>query len=361
VFLVIVRALNSLGYSFTGGGGAVPVDGTTIWKLDGPAGEVILRRDRSCILVGSVHAENSLKFVSLPAMLEAGVMSGNGSQLSASSQWSWLRFRRTNRGRLQRRASGYIACRTRHVEPRCSSPWPPGTLRASNGLRAYFGCTLGRLFTRGTRSRSSYPRAGHLRPPCREWMGIAGRSLNVIRPPAVHERTWAALNAQIEEAAAGLADGNMKLIACDPRDRRKRLHLKHELDRASRDHAVDRQVWAAIEVAIALIELLRVCPVCRTASDTHSFEHTNDLFRSQCSECGATWGRRTCRACDEPFPFLDYPGNSPSEDILGADRKYGADVLAIPLADHVYVCPNCGSRTDGGPPNWNTKSSTEVT
>jgi len=173
----------------------------------------------------------------------------------------------------------------------------------------------------------------------------------VIRPPTTHERTWAELEERINLATNSLEKTQSKLNACAPHENRKRLHLKRELESPTVERDKDRKVVAEIETALAMVELLRSCPVCGTVSDIHDFDNTNDLFRSQCSECGAAWGRRTCGACQKPFPFLDFPGNIPSEDILEADRRYGADVLAIPLADQVYQCPNCANPTDSILPN----------
>ena len=357
VFLAIVRALNSLGYSPTSGGQAVPVNGTAIWTLGGPAGEILLRRDRFCISLSSSHSKDPLKFVGLPAMLEAGINVGEWiasvrerSVVVVALPAEEPRAPVEARIRLHSLSDGvrqgpvFIA----------AAPWDLESVeRVARILRWY---TWSALYARYPVA-IEFPEDWVAPEPTPRWVRIAGRCLYVVRPPASHERTWAALQARIDEAASSLTDAKSKLDACDQRDRRKRLHLKHKLDRTARDHAADLQVRTAIEGALPLVELLRVCPVCRTASDTHAFEHTSELFRSQCSECGSVWGRRTCDTCQEPFPFLDFPGNSPLDDVLGADRRYGADVLAIPLGDHVYVCPNCAKRTDGGPPSWNTQSS----
>ncbi len=358
VFLVIVRALHSLGYGPSSEGQAIPVNGTVAWTLDGPAGKIILRRDRSGISVASIHAKDPLKFVGLPAMLEGGV--NVGEWIATVRQRSVVvvalpadepRAPADVRVRLHRLSDGlrqgpmFIA----------AAPWDLESVeRVARTVRWHAWAAL----------YARYPVAvelpeGWVPPdPTPRWVRIAGRCLYVVRPPAAHERTWAALQARIDEAGSSLTDAKSKLDACDQRDRRKRLRLKHELDGAARGHEADGRVWANIEAALATVELLRLCPVCGTICDPHAFEHTDDLFRTQCSECGSAWGRRTCHACERPLPFLDFPGNSPSEDLLEADRRYGADVLAIPVAEHVYVCPNCESRTDGGPPCWKTQSST---
>src|SRR5262249_1601080 len=178
------------------------------------------------------------------------------------------------------------------------------------------------------------------------WIRIADRSLHVIRPPAVQERAWGDLQARIDSAGRSVTEARAKLDPCDPPDR-KRPPLKHALDLASAEHDATRRIAADVQTSIEIIDLLRACPVCLTTADVYAFEQTQNLFRCHCSECEATWGQRTCGACHGAFPFLDFPGNEPSEAVLEADRRYGADVLALPLVDQVYLCPNCGKRSDG--------------
>ena len=357
LFLVIVRALGSLGYSPRNESQAVLVNGTADWKLDGPAGEIVLQRNRSCITVGSVYAEDGLKFVSLPAMLEAAVSVGEWiatvrerSAVVVALPADEPRSPEAARVRLHSLSDG--AChRPMFV---AAAPWDLESVeRVARIIRWHAWSAL----------YARYPVAVELPEtwtppePAPRWIRFADRSLNVIRPPAAHELTWVALQVRIKTAAAFVAEAKAKLAACSAHDKRKRLRIKHELDGAARDWETDRQLWAEIQEALRVLSLLRVCPVCRTECDQHHFDHTNNLFRAQCSECGSAWGRRTCHACGQPLAFLDFPGNSPSEDLLEAERRYGADVLAIPLADHVYVCPNCASRTDGGVSSWNTRFS----
>lgn len=349
VFLVVVRALDGLGFSPTNTGQTLPLSGDGEWTLNGPAGHVVLRRDHSGISVTLAHAERPLTFISLPAMLEAGVTVGEwlGGLRTASVVLAALpadepRSPAETRARLRQYSNGpqsapmFVAV----------APWDLESVeRVARVLRWY---AWSALFAR-------YPVAVELPagwvPPTSSprWIRIADRLLYVTRPPAAHERGWVDLDTRVDSAARSVMDARAKLEACDPREpreNRKRLHLKHELDHAAAEHNAARQVAAAVDAAIATLDLLRRCPICRTTADVHEFEQAEELFRCHCSECGATWGRRTCNACRHPFPFLDFPGNEPSEDLLGADRRYGADVLALPLSPGAYVCPHCGGSSD---------------
>jgi hypothetical protein len=182
------------------------------------------------------------------------------------------------------------------------------------------------------------------------WIRIADRTLYVTMPPTAQKQGWSHLDARITSAGRSVDEVRARLNACDPRDNRKRLLLKHELDVTSAESEATRRVETGVETAIATINLLRACPVCRTIADVHAFDQANDLFRCHCSECDATWGRRSCSACGHPFPILDFPGNEPSDDLLEADRRYGADVLALPVAEQAYLCPRCGDRSDAHAP-----------
>ena len=73
VFLVVIRALDSLGYRPEGDSSETAISGRGEWRLQGPGGTILLRRNASEISLLSTHAERPLRFVALPAMLEAGV------------------------------------------------------------------------------------------------------------------------------------------------------------------------------------------------------------------------------------------------------------------------------------------------
>lgn len=351
VFLVIVRALDGLGFSPPNTGQALQLGSEGEWTLDGPAGRIVLRRDLSGISVRSHHAQGLLKFISLPAMLEASVTVDE-----------WLEDLRAGSVVLaalpadEPRAPAETRVRLRHYSNGLQStpmlvtvaPWDLESVeRVARMLRWYAWSDLFALYP----VRVELP-AGWVPPTSSpRWIRIADRLLHVTRPPDAHERVWVELRERLDAAARSETDARRKLDACDPRDPREnrtRLHLRNELERVAGEHEAARLVVARVDGAIATLELLRSCPICRTTAYVHEFEHADDLFRCHCSDCGATWGQRTCNECHHPFPFLDFPGNEPSEDLLGADRRYGADVLALPLRPGAYVCPHCGGGSDGG-------------
>jgi len=355
VFLVVVRALESLGFSPPDQACASTDASDGEWKLVGPAGEIRLRRDDSGVSVSSEYADEPLRFVSVPAMLEA-----------STTLDEWIRTLRApsvvivalpaDEPRLApekrvwlRHAVGELPEKPVFVT---ASPWDLESVeKVARVIRWYAWSAL----------FDSYPLRVALPPnwtpptpvPC--WSRETNRLLVVSRPPAEHERKWADLADRIAAAERAKDDAKEKLDACDRKDHRearKRLRLKAELDRAESEHDATLTAAEAIRNAIDAVDLLRNCPVCRAQASDRAFEHDNELplFHCTCSECGATWGRRTCDACRQPFAFLTFPGNEPSEDLLDADRRYGADVLALPLDDDVYACPRCGARSDGEEP-----------
>ena len=129
----------------------------------------------------------------------------------------------------------------------------------------------------------------------------------------------------------------------------QRIHLKAKFEGLDALHGANLAVEEGLRKATMLTRTLLTCPVCREQANPHSFEQTGSLFRCECPSCSAVWGRRTCAGCTEAFAFIDFIGNEPSQELLGADRRYGADVLALPVDEDVFVCPHCGLRSDGEP------------
>lgn len=351
VFLVIVRALEVLGFAPGHDARAAPLGVEGTWTLEGPGGTVELGRDASGVWIRAAQADSPLRFLSLPAMLEAGVAVGAWIEavrdrdvvvvvLPADEPRAPLEARRRLRspGYTDDRGPRFVAV----------APWDLESVeRVARVIRGY---AWSALFDRypfavevpaGWSSPTSTPR----------WLRVTERKLHVIRPSAEHERPWRDLERRLADADAAVAVVQAKLDACDPRDgreNRKRLHLRQALEQAVAEAEAIRRVQADLRRAIAAAELLRVCPVCRVRGDVHAFEQDEDLFRCRCADCGASWGQRRCTSCERPFPFLDFDGNEPSEDLLDADRRYGADVLAVPLDEQAYLCSRCGKRSDGG-------------
>lgn len=342
LFLLIVRALNALGFGPSGTGEAIGAEGS--WTLVGPVGSILLRRDRSGVSVHSAHADGPMKFVGLPAMIEAGVTIGEWmDKLRGLSVVAALPAD-------EPRAPMEVRIRLRTYSDACHggplfvtvAPWDIESVeRVARIIRWHAWAALYARYRFAVRLPADWDAPTSMPP----WIRIDNQTLRVIRPPAPAERSWSDLDTMVAAEGHRLTALGAKLDACDARDKGRRARLKQELDAASVVESTSRQVRARLESAVAATDLLRACPVCRTVADVYAFKYADDLFRCSCEDCKATWGRRTCGACRKPFPFLDFPGNPPSEDILDADRRYGADVLALPIAIGVYLCSICGQRS----------------
>lgn len=350
VFLVVIRALDALGFTPASDSQLVPLGGVGSWKLQGPGGMVLLRRDPSGVSIQADHAGQPLRFLSMPAMLEAGVMVGEWIEtlrgrglVMATLPADEPRAPREARLRLRRPAytddNGpmFVAV----------APWDLESVeRVARLLRWYAWSALYVRYPFAVEVPAGWavPRATP------RWVRATGRKLHVIRPPAEHESKWSDLELRLSESTSSISDIQAKLAACDPhdpRENRKRLHLKRDLDEAVDENKTAQRVKADLFHAAAAAELLCVCPICRAHANVRAFEEADDLFRCRCAECGASWGQRRCTNCERPFPFLDFVGNKPSEELLDADRRYGADVLAVPLDEQAYLCSRCGKRSDG--------------
>jgi len=160
-----------------------------------------------------------------------------------------------------------------------------------------------------------------------------------------HEQVWGALDDRQGELTGEMAELEDKVrVAGNPRER---LHHKHRLEPVQRDHAAGRAVQEALCRATSIIDRLLICPVCTASSLPGNFEEADGIFRCRCMECDTSWGLRACSGCGARVPFIDFAGNRPSASLLDVDRRCGCDVLAIPLAEGVFLCPGCGHQTDG--------------
>lgn len=170
--------------------------------------------------------------------------------------------------------------------------------------------------------------------------------LDVVAP--VDGGGWPELEERIRQLEHERECVDSQLAAIDPRDpRRKRdkAHLKKKLTDIDRDLDDDRvTLQQVLDHARALAEHL-TCPVCHYSGDLSAFDYTDSMYRISCDQCQSTWGLRTCAECQEQLPFLDSPANRPGADPLAADAAYGCDVLALPSAAGIYLCPACGEQS----------------
>lgn len=91
---------------------------------------------------------------------------------------------------------------------------------------------------------------------------------------------------------------------------------------------------------------LQVCPVCHSTGSFTPLD--NQSFRCECSECGSSWGTRTCGSCGKKYPFIQLAGiESHMRQLSWIDRTLGRDVLAIPCWKEnnqvTFICSFCGT------------------
>lgn len=349
VFLLVIRALDALGFVPMGTAREAPLGVEGEWALDGPGGSIILRRDTYGVSLHSAHAEEPLRFLSLPAMLEAGVTISEWIQTIQKSKSLVVVALTPDEPRAPIEARVRLRSLRNTGEDAgpmfvSVAPWDLESVeRIARALRWYVWSAL----------YARYPFAMGLPsgwvPPISipRWIRVTNGTMQVIQPPTTSEVIWKDLADSATVVASSVADARAELDACDRREKGKLRRLKTKWEEAVSDHEAVQQVEVSLRQAATFVGLLCVCPVCRTAVDTHAFEQTDDLFRCRCRECDAVWGRRSCGSCGRPFPFLDFPGNEPSKDLLNVDRRYGADVLALSLEQQVFLCPHCGRRSDG--------------
>lgn len=349
VFLLVVRALDSLGFRPVESNRETPLGNRARWDLEGATGLLTIERNALGVEVRSSFAATPLRIVGLPAMLRGSPSVGLWMDSLPSGERLVIASLSPDRvaapPEVQRRLlhCAYDA-EEKHPVFVEVAPWDLESVeRVARTLRQYAWSALFGEYP----FRAELPADSSLPPAFPGWVRVADRTLRVVRPPAAYDPSWRGLEHRAMQAAAVLMEARRRLEECDPRDSRKRLRLKHELDIAqSQVESVD-QLVEFTRRATENTRLLLICPICETRADVDAFEQTDDFFRCRCEECNSEWGRRSCHSCGQAFPYLAFDGNQPSDNLTEADRRYGSDVLALPVAVDVYLCPRCGGRSDG--------------
>ena len=346
VLLLVIRTLDALGFS-----PVPPPDKDGSWELAGPGPSLRLYHSQHDITVQTPDWGTLLRFVSLPAMLAGS---------ATTERWLGTLPKDTHL------AVVYLPTDKPHASPQAklrleslgnlgeggpmfiaAAPWDLESVeRVARALRWSIWTALYDRYPFGAPTPTDWSAPEGPMPP---WLVHDGGHLNVVRPPSAHDKAWESHRRQTESRAKAVAQVKAKLAACGPNENRKRLHLKAKFEGLDALHGANLAVEEGLRKATMLTRTLLTCPVCREQANPHSFEQTGSLFRCECPSCSAVWGRRTCAGCTEAFAFIDFIGNEPSQELLGADRRYGADVLALPVDEDVFVCPHCGLRSDGEP------------
>jgi hypothetical protein len=346
-FLTILRALATLGFAASQN---PALGGNGQWQMHGPTGPLALGRDDSAITLLSARARAPLRIIAVPAMLEASAsISGwvnalprDGMLIVVSLPCDASHAPPDVRVRL--RSLGNQGDGDGHAFVRVA-PWDLESVeRMARAIRWYAWTELYERFPFAVARPGGW--ATPADPP--PWIRPGNSELRVVRPAFDHERDWRALDERITRGQRHAEAKQSELSALSPRENRKRLHIRHELEQSAPARASDQKVRDALREALSFADRLLQCPICQTHGDPGAFEEATPLFRCRCPECDAQWGLRSCASCDRPFPFLKFAGNVASSDLLAVDRHYGCDVLAVPIDERAFLCPHCGKPTDGG-------------
>lgn len=342
-FLVVVRALDNLGYYPTTQYEEMPLSINGTWELTGPLDKLRLRRQESEIFLEKTDSGKCLKIIAIPSMLEACI--SIGEWLSSIKDYPHSRYilnvtaddsRVLPKERLRLRSLGNQGDDSSLMFSSIA-PWDLESVeRVTRAMRWFIWANY----------YQAYPpllvfESGWSIPPNKpDWLKIVNSKGVAIRPSTDSNYSWndltIRLNNTLEEVAA------LQAKISHTKDSRSKLQFKLKLDEARSLLDFDKKVVEELSVAKIKVEKLLVCPVCSTRSTPYSFEEADNLFRCKCRDCDSVWGLRSCNKCHLKYPFIYFPGNEPTDDLSEIDRRYGSDILAIPLNDHSYLCPNCG-------------------
>lgn len=342
-FLVIVRALDNLGYYPSSRYEETPLAVNGAWELSGPLDTLRLRRQGTKIFLEKIDSGKCLEIIAIPSMLEASI--SIGEWLSSIKLYPHSRFilnvtaddsRALPKERLRLRSLGNQGDDSTLMFSSIA-PWDLESVeRVTRAMRWFIWADY----------YQSYPpslsfESGWSIPPNKpDWLKIVNSKGIVVRPSTDSKYSWNdltnRLNSTIEEVSA------LQSKIANTKDPRSKLQFKQKLDEAQRLLVFDHKATEELLSAKNSIEKLLVCPICSTRSTPYSFEEADNLFRCKCHDCDSAWGLRSCNKCHVKYPFIFFPGNEPTEDLSDIDRRYGSDVLAIPLNDHSYLCPHCG-------------------
>lgn len=378
--LLVVRALDTLGYEPSEAAGAEPISRETSLSVQGHRLELTVSwRPDGTIGVGV--GERELTIVALSANLSAGGDERVRESLSRirsslderGSRDLLVLFLASDDGETSTEMDLLASLHNVGNDPRHAlagagclavSPWEIGsTERVARALRWFL--TSARFL--------DYPLKVVVPEEARDLIDLreharwlisvdGGTSLELRTPPQDYE--WEALDvasianaaeAKLQEARAGhqrLTDelreavrrGKTGSLARQKRDAHEEVLRCERIAKASNELA--ERLRGAHARAIALLE----CPTCgRTADPARDFQpRDRGSFHCECRSCGTTWGTRLCSDGHRYATML------PSGDFVdvvqqGAgweDKVYGCDIIALPARSSDgqwgFVCPECG-------------------
>jgi hypothetical protein len=342
-FLVVVRALDNLGYYPSAQYEDKPLTENGIWELTGPLETLRLLRQGAKIVLEQTSSGKSMEIISIPSMLEASISIGEWiSCIKSNSQRRFI----LNITADDSRALPKESLRLRSVGNQGDNPDLMFSSIAPWDLESVERVTRALRWFIWSEYYQSYPytmtfESGWNLPGTKpDWLKIVNNRAMLLRPPTNSKSSWDDLDlrlARFREEVTGL----QSKIA-ETKGTRERLHFKQKLDEAQHLLVADDKVTNNLNVAFDRINRMLNCPICKTHNSPYSFEEADNLFRCKCNECDSVWGLRLCNDCGNKYAFLAFPGNEPCDDLSEIDRRYGSDILSIPLSTHSYLCPHCG-------------------
>lgn len=118
--------------------------------------------------------------------------------------------------------------------------------------------------------------------------------------------------------------------------------------RASRDDWNFEELEKLPNEASDRLQPLQICPVCHWEQTRFEVSENRQNFNCSCSNCGSSWGTKSCGACGAKYPFIQLNSIESKQRHPGwVDRILGRDVLAIPCWmenwGETFICSECGS------------------
>ena len=188
-----------------------------------------------------------------------------------------------------------------------------------------------------------------------------GGKLELRSPPT--ESEWEILNlAELEsdaEARLKSVYGEHERISNElrqalrkgrTRDLNRQKHdAREELRRCERKHENIGALAKRLRSAREKTHRLLICPTCRTLAKPRDFEpRDRGCFSCACVDCGTVWATQLCPDGHRYATMLPSGEFVPTEDRRPGweDRVYGCDILASPARKHDdrwgFMCPECG-------------------
>jgi len=386
--LLVMRALEQLGYGIKMQNPEDPICRGGRWELEGHGAHVVCTWHRS----GTVNVEideKGLSFIAIPADLgaapteeqiqaiidgvqvSAGNVLGNKLVLYAGSPDD----RRTNvpiefKRRLHTVGNDPRTRVSRDVGFLPVSPWDIGSVeRVGRALRWFLD----------SNRFDSYPRVIEVAPGMLETLGIKhvngwigvdeeGNKLSIRRPPQEHEWEHLNLKRHVEDATKEYQDAQSGYDALADQLRRAVRNGKTGTLNQQKKTAHIRvdQLEARLEATTQLndqlvdarhkVNALLVCPACGAVADPLADFTVRDkgCFHCSCPNCKAWWATLLCSEGHRfgvllPGDFVETGDDDRNRNSSWEERVYGSDLISLPArtpsGEWGFVCPDCGEIT----------------